>query len=62
MQIPSRFTHDVVRMGDRVYVCDTGNGQLLELEFPSMTLVGGEGWGGGAPSGGGSHALHHNRV
>lgn len=40
MQTPSRFTHDVVRSGDRVYVCDTGNGQILEYHFPSMTLVG----------------------
>lgn len=40
MEIPSRFTHDVVRSGDKVYVCDTGNGRLLEYDFPSMTLVG----------------------
>ena len=38
-RIPSRFTHDVVRAGDRVYVCDTGRGAVLELSFPSMTLV-----------------------
>jgi hypothetical protein len=41
VEIPSRFTHDVVRTEDRVFVCDTGNGQILEYEFPAMKLVGG---------------------
>jgi hypothetical protein len=62
VEIPSRFTHDVVRSGDKVYVADTGNGRILEYGFPAMTLVGacfvfwlggfgGPGWllGSGAP-------------
>ena len=28
-----------MRAGDRVYVCDTGRGAVLELAFPSMKLV-----------------------
>lgn len=28
-----------VRVGDRVYVCSTGNGTILELSYPNMTLV-----------------------
>jgi hypothetical protein len=39
VQIDAKFTHEVVRAGDRVYVCDTGNGRILELAFPDMTLV-----------------------
>lgn len=39
MAIPSRFTHDVVRVGDDVFVCDTGNGRVLQLSFPDMTPV-----------------------
>lgn len=39
MSIPSRFTHDVVRAGDDVFVCDTGNGRILQLSFPDMTPV-----------------------
>lgn len=49
MEIPSRFTHDVVRSGDRVYVADTGNGAVLELDFPGLKLVGRRArgaWGG----------------
>jgi hypothetical protein len=37
--IPSRFTHDVVRVDDSVFVCDTGNGRLLQLSFPDMIPV-----------------------
>jgi hypothetical protein len=37
--IPSRFTHDVVRVGGDVFVCDTGNGRILQLSFPDMTPV-----------------------
>lgn len=37
--IPSRFTHDVARTGDDVFVCDTGNGRILQLSFPDMTPV-----------------------
>eukprot|EP00775_Hariotina_reticulata_P005663 gene5663-5900_t len=36
VQLPSRFTHDVVRHGSSVYVCDTGNGRILQLSFPAM--------------------------
>jgi len=39
VSIPSRFTHDVVRTGDDVFVCDTGNGRILQLSFPDMTPV-----------------------
>lgn len=28
-----------VRVGDRVYVCSTGNGTILELSYPNMALV-----------------------
>lgn len=28
-----------VRVGDRVYVCSTGSGTILELSYPDMTLV-----------------------
>jgi hypothetical protein len=28
-----------VRMGERVYLCSTGDGSILELSYPSMTLV-----------------------
>ncbi|KAI8108901.1 hypothetical protein M9435_005318 [Picochlorum sp. BPE23] len=36
LQIQSKFTHDVVRKGNRVYVCDTGHGDIIVLDFPSM--------------------------
>ncbi|KAI8468367.1 MAG: hypothetical protein J3K34DRAFT_459917 [Monoraphidium minutum] len=39
VEIPSRFTHDVVRAGRKVYVCDTGGGAILEYNFPAMTLA-----------------------
>lgn len=39
VQIDSRFTHDVVRRGDRVYVANTGEGKVLELAFPSMRPI-----------------------
>jgi hypothetical protein len=29
-----------IRVGDRVYVCSTGSGSILELSYPDMTLVG----------------------
>jgi hypothetical protein len=40
-QVPlkSKFTHDVVRRGERVYVADTGEGHIVELEFPTMKEV-----------------------
>lgn len=55
MEVPSRFTHDVVRAGDKVFVCDTGNGRILEYSFPSMELVRLEGglWGSVLLLGGG---------
>lgn len=36
VQIQSKFTHDVVRKGNRVYVSDTGHGDIIVLDFPSM--------------------------
>jgi hypothetical protein len=33
-----RFTHDAIRVGDRVYVCNTDGGAILELQYPSMQL------------------------
>ena len=35
----SRFTHDVVRRDDKVYVADTGEGHVVVLEFPSMSEI-----------------------
>ena len=37
--IDAAFTHDVVRRGDSVFVADTGNGRILELEYPSMRTL-----------------------
>ncbi len=37
--VPSRFTHDVVRMGDKVFACNTDGGQVLQLSFPSLEVV-----------------------
>jgi hypothetical protein len=34
VEIPSRFTHDAVRAGDRVFLADTGGGHGIELELP----------------------------
>jgi hypothetical protein len=28
-----------IRMGERVYICSTGDGSILELSYPDMTLV-----------------------
>ena len=39
VSVPSRFTHDTVRFGNRVFAADTGEGHILELEFPSMKLL-----------------------
>ncbi|PNW88504.1 hypothetical protein CHLRE_01g032400v5 [Chlamydomonas reinhardtii] len=36
VRIKSRFTHDAVRRGDRVYVANTEGGEVQELQFPSM--------------------------
>lgn len=34
-----RFTHDAVRVGDTVWVCNTGAGQLIKLALPAMKVV-----------------------
>ena len=34
-----RFAHDAVRQGDRVYVASTGDGAILELAYPSLSVV-----------------------
>ncbi|WIA37366.1 hypothetical protein OEZ86_014294 [Tetradesmus obliquus] len=39
VQLPTRFTHDAIRMGERVYVCSTGDGSILELSYPGMKLL-----------------------
>ncbi|KAG2501830.1 hypothetical protein HYH03_000329 [Edaphochlamys debaryana] len=36
VRIHSRFTHDAVRRGDRVYLANTEGGEVQELRFPSM--------------------------
>lgn len=33
-----RFTHDAIRVGRHVFVCNTGDGQIVQLSFPSMTM------------------------
>lgn len=38
VKIPSRFTHDAVVRGDTVYICNTGEGHVLELHYPSMKI------------------------
>lgn len=37
--LDSRFTHDVVRHGNTVYVANTGEGHIIELQFPTMKEV-----------------------
>ncbi|GMH37805.1 hypothetical protein BSKO_05678 [Bryopsis sp. KO-2023] len=39
VEVDSKFTHDAVRRGNRVYVCDTDNGRILVLEFPTMRQI-----------------------
>lgn len=34
-----RFSHDAIRVGDTVFVCNTGKGSILQLSYPSMTVV-----------------------
>ena len=34
-----RFTHDAIRVADKVYVCNTDGGEILELQFPSMEVL-----------------------
>lgn len=36
MRLPSRFTHDAVRAGGSVWVCDTERGNVLELSWPGL--------------------------
>ncbi|KAG2444762.1 hypothetical protein HXX76_001506 [Chlamydomonas incerta] len=36
VRIKSRFTHDAVRRGDRVFLANTEGGEVQELQFPSM--------------------------
>lgn len=36
VQIQSKFTHDVVRKGNSVYVADTGHGDIIVLDYPTM--------------------------
>lgn len=36
VHIDSRFTHDAIRWGNKVYVCSTERGALLELSLPDM--------------------------
>ena len=47
LQVSSKFTHDAVRRRDKVYVCNTGEGKVLELALPGMTPVRGCGRCGG---------------
>ncbi|KAG1681109.1 hypothetical protein FOA52_015551 [Chlamydomonas sp. UWO 241] len=37
--IPSRFTHDVVRSGSSVFLCNTEEGKVLQLAYPGMEVV-----------------------
>ncbi|GLC58284.1 hypothetical protein PLESTB_001341600 [Pleodorina starrii] len=39
VKIHSRFTHDAVRRGDRVYLANTEGGEVQELHFPDMKLL-----------------------
>ncbi|KXZ44217.1 hypothetical protein GPECTOR_71g578 [Gonium pectorale] len=36
VRLESRFTHDAVRRGDKVYVANTEGGEVQELSFPTM--------------------------
>lgn len=38
-QLDSAFTHDAVRRRERVFVASTGDGRVLELEYPSLSLL-----------------------
>eukprot|EP00892_Ulva_mutabilis_P008031 jgi/Ulvmu1/55/UM001_0058.1 len=40
VQLASRFTHDAIRRHDKVYVCNTGEGSILQLSYPSMAEIG----------------------
>eukprot|EP00201_Polytomella_parva_P009124 CAMPEP_0175065598 /NCGR_PEP_ID=MMETSP0052_2-20121109/16022_1 /TAXON_ID=51329 ORGANISM="Polytomella parva, Strain SAG 63-3" /NCGR_SAMPLE_ID=MMETSP0052_2 /ASSEMBLY_ACC=CAM_ASM_000194 /LENGTH=429 /DNA_ID=CAMNT_0016332167 /DNA_START=263 /DNA_END=1548 /DNA_ORIENTATION=- len=39
VQLQSRFTHDAVRHGDRVFVADTDGGRLQIYSYPSFSLL-----------------------
>ena len=34
--LPSLFTHDAIRVKDKVYIADCGNGRVVVLDYPSM--------------------------
>ena len=34
-----RFTHDAIRVRDKVYACNTDGGAILELQYPSMEVL-----------------------
>ena len=34
-----RFAHDAVRWNDKVYICSTGSGEIVELQYPDMSFV-----------------------
>ena len=36
--IPSKFTHDCIRHGDKVYIADTGNGRIVILNYPGLDV------------------------
>lgn len=38
MSCGCRFTHDAIRSGNTVWVCSTGTGAILELQYPEMVL------------------------
>jgi len=38
MKIPSHFSHDAIRLHNKVYVASTGSGEVLQLGFPSMQV------------------------
>lgn len=48
VEIPSHFTHDAVRRRNKVYVCNTAEGSILEYNFPDMRLVRSWLWTAGA--------------
>ena len=36
--LPSLFTHDAIRVKDKVYIADCGNGRVVVLDYPSMEI------------------------
>lgn len=39
VQINSTFAHDAVRRRNKVYIASTGEGQVIEMSFPEMTVI-----------------------